>query len=75
MHTVCRLQREQPVYRFKEKTLISLCTHETTQKTVFFIDNKNALTLNKTYATSFHKIMDRFMYLPQQRHVYLIMFT
>ena len=36
MHTVYNLQREQPVYRFKAKTLISLSTNETTQTTIFF---------------------------------------
>ena len=36
MHTIYNLQREQPVYRFKEKTLISLSTNETTQTTIFF---------------------------------------
>ena len=53
MHTICRLQREQPVCRFKAKTLISLRTNETTQTTIFSIDNKNALTLKTTYTTSF----------------------
>ena len=36
MHTIYNLQREQPVYRFKAKTLISLSTNETTQTTIFF---------------------------------------
>ena len=36
MHTICRLQREQPVCRFKAKTLISLRINETTQTTIFF---------------------------------------
>ena len=53
MHTVCRLQREQLVYRFKTKTLISLCTNEATQTTIFSIDNKNILTLKTTFTTSF----------------------
>ena len=35
MITICNLQREQPVYRFKAKTLISLFTNETTQRTIF----------------------------------------
>ena len=48
MHTICKLQREQPVCRFKAKTLISLRRNETTQTTVFSIDNKNALTLKTT---------------------------
>ena len=36
MHTIYNLQGEQPVYRFKEKTLISLSTNEITQTTIFF---------------------------------------
>ena len=36
MHTIYNLQREQPVYRFKEKTLISLSRNETTQTTILF---------------------------------------
>ena len=35
-HTICRLQREQPVCRFKAKTLISLRTNQTTQAAIFF---------------------------------------
>ena len=46
MHTIYNLQREQPVYRFKAKTLISLSTNETTQTTIFSIDNKNVLAVN-----------------------------
>ena len=46
MHSIYNLQREQPVYRFKVKTLISLSTNETTQTTIFWIDNKNVLTVN-----------------------------
>ena len=38
------VQREQQVHRFKAKTLISLCTNETTQTTIFSIDSKNFLT-------------------------------
>ena len=53
MHTICRLQHEQPVCRFKAKTLISLRTNETTQTTIFPIDSKNALILKTTYTTSF----------------------
>ena len=53
MHTICKLQREQPIYRFKAKTLISLCTNETTEITIFSIDNKNVLILKRTYTTSF----------------------
>ena len=53
MHAICRLQREQPVCRFKARTFISLRTNETTQTTIFSIDNKNALTLKTTYTTSF----------------------
>ena len=52
MHTICKLQREQPVHRFQRKTLISLCTNETTQATIFSIGNKNVLTLKTTYTTS-----------------------
>ena len=37
MHMICKLQREQPVYRFKEKTVISLYTNEKTRKTIFLI--------------------------------------
>ena len=51
MHTICRLQREQPVCRFK--TLISLRANEATQTTIFSIDNMNALTVKTTYTTSF----------------------
>ena len=36
MYTIYNLQREQPVYKFKTKTLISLSTNETTQTTIFF---------------------------------------
>ena len=53
MHTICRLPREQPVCKFKAKTLISLRTNETTQRTIFSIDNKNALILKTPYTTSF----------------------
>ena len=53
MHTICKLQREQPVHRFKAKTLNSLCTNETTQITTFSIYSKNVLTLKTTYTTSF----------------------
>ena len=53
MHTNYNLQREQPVYRFKAKTLISLSTNETTQTTIFSIDNKNVLALKATPTTSF----------------------
>ena len=35
MHTICRLQREQPVYKFKTKNSTSLCTNETTQTAIF----------------------------------------
>ena len=35
MHAICRLQREQPVCRFKVKTLISLRANEATQTTIF----------------------------------------
>ena len=50
---ICRLQRETPVCRCNAKTLISLHTNETTQATIFWIDNKNVLTLKTTYTTSF----------------------
>ena len=53
MHTICRLQREQQVFRFKAKTLILLRTNETTQMIIFSIDNKNALTLKTTYTARF----------------------
>ena len=53
MHTICRLQREQPVCRLKAKTLISLRRNEATQTTIFSIDNKNALTLKTTYTACF----------------------
>ena len=53
MHTICKLQREQPVCRFIAKTLISLWTNETTHTTIFSTDNKNVLTLKTTYTTSF----------------------
>ena len=36
MHRIYNLQREQPVYIVKAKTLISLSTNETTQTTIFF---------------------------------------
>ena len=41
-HAICRLQREQPICRFKAKPLNSLHINETTQTTTFSIDNKNA---------------------------------
>ena len=50
---ICRLQREQPVCRFKAKPLISLRINETTQTTTFSIGSKNALTLKTTDTTSF----------------------
>ena len=53
MHTIYNLQREQPVHRFKAKTLISLSTNETTKTTIFPIDNKNVLPLKTTHTTSF----------------------
>ena len=52
-HTICRLQREQPVCRFKAKPLISLRTNETTQTAIFSIENNNALALKTTYTTNF----------------------
>ena len=52
MQTIYNLQREQPVDRFKARTLISLCTNETIQTTIFSIDSKNILGLNKTQTTS-----------------------
>ena len=36
MHTVYNLQREEPVYRFKAKTLISQSKNEITQTIIFF---------------------------------------
>ena len=53
MHTICKLQRELLVYRFKAKTLILLCTNEKTQTTIVSIDNKNVSTFKTTYTTSF----------------------
>ena len=53
MHTIYNLQREQPIYRIKTKTWISLSTNETTQTTIFPIDNKNALALKVTHTTIF----------------------
>ena len=50
---ICRLQREQPVCRFKAKPLISLRTNETTQTAIFSIENNNALALKTTYTTNF----------------------
>ena len=35
IHTIYNLQVEQPVYRLKAKTLVSLFTNETTQRTIF----------------------------------------
>ena len=52
-YDVYRLQHEQPVCRFNSKALISLRTNETTQRTIFSTDRKNALTLKTTYTTSF----------------------
>ena len=73
IHTICRQQREQPVYRFKAKTLISLYTNETTQTSIFSIAN-NVWHKRQPIQPVFHN-NNRFMYFPQQRHVYLIMFT
>ena len=53
MHKIYKLQTEQPVYRFKAKTLISLWRNETTQATIFPIDNKNVLIFKTNYTTSF----------------------
>ena len=47
MQTNYKLQREQPVYRFKVKILISQCINETTEANIS-IENKNALTLKET---------------------------
>ena len=47
MYTNYKLQREQPVYRFKVKILISQCINETTEANIS-IENKNALTLKET---------------------------
>ena len=44
MHPIYNLQCQQPVHGFKVKTLISLSPSETTQATIFWIDNKNILT-------------------------------
>ena len=51
--SIYNLQREQPIYRIKTKTCISLSTNETTQTTIFPIDNKNALALKVTHTTIF----------------------
>ena len=48
MYTNYKLQREQPVYIFKVKSLISQCINETTEANIFSIENKNALTLKET---------------------------
>ena len=66
MHTICRLQREQPVYRFKAKTLASLCTNETTQTIIFLIDQNNILSLKTTIATIFYNNINRFMHFPNK---------
>ena len=48
---IYKLQLEQLVYRFKAKTLISLCTNDSIQTTSFSIDNNNFLILKATYTT------------------------
>ena len=53
MHTIYNLQREQRVYRFMLETLISMSINETTQTTIFSIDNKNVLALKATHTTFF----------------------
>ena len=53
MYTICRLKREQPVYRFKAKTLILQSTNETTQTIILLIDQNNILSLKTTIATIF----------------------
>ena len=53
MHTIYNLQREQRVYRFMVETLISMSINETTQTTIFSIDNKNVLALKATHTTFF----------------------
>ena len=53
MHTIYNLQREQRVYRFMVETLISMSINETTQTTIFSIDNKNVLALKTTHTTFF----------------------
>ena len=54
-HTICRLQREQPVCRFKPRTLISLHINETTQTIIFLIDNEIALALKTTFHPSLNE--------------------
>ena len=66
MHTICKLQREQPVYIFTAKTLISLCTNETTQTTIFSIDIP--------IQSAFYNNISRFMYFPQQRLLQCFLF-
>ena len=66
MHTICGLQREQPVDRFKAKTLTSLCTNEKTQTIIFLIDQKNILSLKTTIATIFYNNINRFMHFPNK---------
>ena len=68
------VQREQQVHRFKAKTLISLCTNETTQTTVFSIDSKNFLTWRQPMQPVFHNNINRFMYFPQKRHLQCFLF-
>ena len=53
MHTIYNLQREQRVYRFMVETLISMSINETTQTTIFSIDNKNVLALKAIHTTFF----------------------
>ena len=74
MHTICKLQGEKPVYRFKTKPLISFCRNETTQVTIFSIDNKNVLTFKRTYIPVFHNNINIFMYFPQQRLLQCFLF-
>ena len=53
MHTICKLQREQPVYRFKAKTMISLCTNEVIQTTIFLIDKQESFDIQDNLYNQF----------------------
>ena len=57
MHTICKLQREQPIYRFKAKTLISLCTNETTEITIFFDRQQECFDIKESLYNQFFIII------------------
>ena len=65
MHTICKLQREETVYRFKAKTFISLCRNETTRLITRMIWPIQPV---------FHNNISRFMYFPQQRLLQCFLF-